>query len=118
MPFIVATIPDGQPPRPAMISPERLYLTADKLSVVKEGDPLAAFLLVGAGCEIDVDTAKRYGLDFSKAEPPAASEVQSEPVAEVVDPPKPEDAPESPPPPSAPSPATSKTPAFKAVPSK
>lgn len=45
----------------------RLYLTADKTRVVEHDDPAAAFLLVGAGCELDMATARRYGLVEAKA---------------------------------------------------
>lgn len=39
-----------------------IYLNADKSAVVEEGDPDAAFLLVGAGSEIDDTEAAKYGL--------------------------------------------------------
>lgn len=44
------------------VSKERLFLTADRERVVPDGDPEAAFLLVGEGCELDLETARRYGL--------------------------------------------------------
>ncbi len=43
------------------VSKERLYLDADG-KVVKDGDPSASTLLVGAGGELDDPTAKRYKL--------------------------------------------------------
>lgn len=43
-------------------SDRALYLNADRTEVVEEGDPEAAFLLVGAGSEIDDADAARYGL--------------------------------------------------------
>lgn len=46
---------------------ERLFLTADKEKVVKEGDPAAAFLFASPGEEIDAEEAKRYGLTSRKA---------------------------------------------------
>lgn len=53
---------------------ERLYLTADKERVVKEGDPAAAFLYATPGKEITAEDAKRYGIKAAakpadKAEP-------------------------------------------------
>lgn len=44
-----------------MISRERLYLTSDG-AVVREGDPRAVTLLVGAGGELADSEAQRYGL--------------------------------------------------------
>jgi hypothetical protein len=41
---------------------EKLYLTADRKSVVREGDPSAAFLLGVPGTVISDATAKRLGL--------------------------------------------------------
>lgn len=46
----------------AYISDRRLWLNRDKSAVVEDGDPAAAFLLVGEGCELDEDTAATYGL--------------------------------------------------------
>lgn len=43
-------------------SDRALYLNADKSEVVEEGSPDAAFLLVGAGSEIDDADAAKYGL--------------------------------------------------------
>jgi hypothetical protein len=37
-------------------------LTANQTEAVEATDPRAAFLLVGAGCEIDIETAARFGL--------------------------------------------------------
>ena len=45
-----------------MLSNKRLYLTADRSRVVEEGNPDAAFLLVGAGCELHDTVARQYGL--------------------------------------------------------
>jgi hypothetical protein len=41
---------------------ERLYLTADRERVVKEGDPDAAFLFSTPGKEISAEDAKRFGI--------------------------------------------------------
>lgn len=42
---------------------ERLYLTADRKTAVREGDKRAAFLLAGKGQEIPKVIAKQYGID-------------------------------------------------------
>jgi hypothetical protein len=57
---------------------ERLYLDADG-NVVKEGDPKAATLLVGAGGQLSDEDARRYGLvqrekPAEDAEQPATDE--------------------------------------------
>lgn len=52
------------------ISNERLWLTADRARVVKEGDPEAAFLLVGKGGTVSDGDAKRYNLKDLEAAPP------------------------------------------------
>ena len=39
-----------------------LCLTADRSTVVPEGDPRARFLLVATGCQIPLEEAERYGL--------------------------------------------------------
>ena len=54
---------------------ERLYLTADKERVVKEGDPDAAFLFVTPGKEISAEDAKRYGI--KEAAKPANKEAEA-----------------------------------------
>lgn len=41
---------------------ERLYLTADRERVVKEGDPAAAFLFATPGKDVSAEDAKRYGI--------------------------------------------------------
>ena len=45
-----------------MVVTERLYLAADKKTVVKEGDKRAAYLLAAKGQEIPNVIAKQYGL--------------------------------------------------------
>lgn len=40
----------------------RLWLTADKERVVEDGDPAAAFLLVGEGGQLSEEDARKYGL--------------------------------------------------------
>lgn len=59
---------------------ERLYLTADKERVVKEGDPGAAFLFATPGKEISAEDAKRYGIASKKAAPKPADK-EAEPPA-------------------------------------
>ena len=49
-----------------MESDRRLYVTADGARVVEEGDPDGAFLLVGAGSEIEPDVAEKHKLRISK----------------------------------------------------
>ncbi len=50
-----------------------LYITADKKTVVEEGDPRAAFLLVGNGGQLPDDEAAQYGLTGSTTEEKAVS---------------------------------------------
>ena len=44
------------------VSRERLWLTADRERVVRDGDPEAAYLLVGRGCPVDEEMQVRYGI--------------------------------------------------------
>lgn len=64
-------------------SDRRLYLTRDD-KVVEEGDPAAAFLLVGEGCELDDATAAQYGLTEAKGKAPAAKAVDAAPENKAV----------------------------------
>jgi hypothetical protein len=107
-----------------MISPRRVYLTSDRQTMVEHGDPRAAFLLVGEGCEIDIVTATRYGLVApdpvppSTADPVAASpepETTTEPETPVSADPEPQSEPEPAPPPK-PAPSPAKPPVFKKAP--
>ncbi len=54
----------------------RLWLTADKESVVEDGDPKAAFLLGNEGTEVPDDEAKRLGV---KAKPAPANKAKQAP---------------------------------------
>jgi hypothetical protein len=54
-----------------MIAKETLYLTADRGTVVKEGDPKAQFLLVREGHELNDTLAEKYGVKGDKS--PAAT---------------------------------------------
>ncbi len=47
-----------------LTSDRRLYVTADRSQVVEEGDPHAAYLLVGVGGQIDSDSVARHGLSW------------------------------------------------------
>lgn len=57
---------------------ERIFLTADKKTAVKEGDSRAAFLLVAPGQEITRATAERYGVssDGMLSEPQQETEAK------------------------------------------
>ena len=57
-----------------MIAKETLYLTADRQTVVKEGDPKAQFLLVREGQELPDSEAEKYGITGKKAEPAKESD--------------------------------------------
>lgn len=68
-------------PSPAMkfrVSPVRLYLTRDRKSVVEEGNPAAAFLLVGAGARISEADVTKYALE-GKIPAPGAPTTPSPP---------------------------------------
>jgi hypothetical protein len=52
---------------------ERLWLTADRERVVKDGDPEAAFLLCGDGGQITRSDAERYGLIDGPGNPTATA---------------------------------------------
>lgn len=54
---------------------ERLYLTADRKKIVKEGDPKAAFLLAAKGQELPDVIARQYGL-LKKKKPAVNKQVQ------------------------------------------
>jgi len=56
---------------PNYVAKERLYLTADRSEVVKEGDPRAATLLAAEGTEIAESEVKRLRLQshFEEAKP-------------------------------------------------
>ncbi len=45
-----------------VIARERLYLTADRKRVVREGDKAAAFLFAAIGASIAVGDARKFGL--------------------------------------------------------
>jgi len=45
-----------------MIMQERLYVTEDRQTAVREGDKRAAFLLIGKGQEVLEVIAKQYGI--------------------------------------------------------
>lgn len=57
---------------PEYVARERLYHTADRSEVVKEGDPKAAFLLVSEGTQLSEGEVKRLKLEGYFEEAPAA----------------------------------------------
>ena len=64
---------------PNIKSDKRYCLTADRSRVVAETDPDADTLLVGAGCEIDANIARRYGIHPDQLE---HAIVKPEPIAD------------------------------------
>jgi len=57
-----------------------LYLTADRLTVVQEGDTRAAFLLVAHGAQLPLADAEQYGLTGEKAKTdPPPNKLKQEP---------------------------------------
>jgi hypothetical protein len=69
------------------IATRRLYLAADGQTVVEEGDPRAATLLVGVGGQLSDADAARYGLLTSpdpepgeKARPAPANKLRKAPA--------------------------------------
>lgn len=72
------------------VSDRRLYLTTDGLTVVEEGDPRAAFLLVAVGGAISDADAEKYGLvpretlNDEAAEEPEMKERKEAPKTKVV----------------------------------
>ena len=57
---------------PMWISDRRIYTTADGSRTVEEGDPDGALLLVGEGCQIPEEIARKYGLIKDESQPDAA----------------------------------------------
>lgn len=80
-----------------IVSDRRLYLTADKETVVEHGDTRAAFLLAGEGSEISMPEAERLGLSVEDGRvvypdaPEAAEEPQDEEPVEESGPDVPEE---------------------------
>lgn len=65
----------------------RMFLTKDRDRAVPEGDPAAAFLLVGTGCQISTEEARQYGLldageeaKAEKASKPRANKLKAGPA--------------------------------------
>lgn len=84
------TINRGQAPR-GMFSDRRLYLSADKATVLEEGDSGAAYLLASEGAEISAADVGRLGLSMVDGRVvQGAVEAEAEPDPVVVD----EDVPE------------------------
>lgn len=55
-----------------------LYVADDGQTVVEEGDPRAAFLLVAAGAQLPIEEAEKYGLT-EKARAAAANKAKTAP---------------------------------------
>lgn len=45
-----------------VVADKRLWLSADRETVIADGDPRAAFLLCSPGDEVTDEDAKRYGI--------------------------------------------------------
>lgn len=58
----MATFRLARESRHQVTAKERLYLTADRSAIVKEGDPKAAFLFAAVGQPISNADAERFGL--------------------------------------------------------
>lgn len=69
----------------AFISDRRLYLNADRSAVVEEGDPAAAYLLVGQGGEVPTAVASKYGLKSPGKQPPDDSPPEPKEPADAED---------------------------------
>lgn len=54
---------------------ERLYLTADRSRLVREGDPKAAFLYAAAGDEIPASAVEKFGLVNGRLQPARAGKL-------------------------------------------
>lgn len=63
-----------------MIMTERLYLTANRKKVVKDGNPKAAFLLAAKGQEMPDVLARQFGLLKKKAETKQVKEVANKQI--------------------------------------
>lgn len=71
----------------SIISDRRLFLAADKQTVVEDGDPEAAYLLAGEGCEIFTDEVQRLGLtvdDDGKVVLPGAAKSKGDKLPESL----------------------------------
>ena len=53
----------------AFTSDRRLWLNADRSAVVEDGDPAAAYLLVGEGGEVPTAVVRQYGLKSPGQQP-------------------------------------------------
>lgn len=72
----------GAKEKPDMwVSERRLFLAADGVTVVEADDPRAAFLLVGAGCEMPLAEARRLGLAESPGRPARSARANRSPAA-------------------------------------
>ena len=57
---------------------EKLWLTADRSRLVKDGDPEAAFLFCIPGRAIPMQEAKQYGLGIKELKPQETKELRPE----------------------------------------
>jgi enoyl-CoA hydratase/carnithine racemase len=64
-----------------VIAAEKLFLTADKSALVREGDLSAAFLYATAGDEIPAEAAERFGLVDGKLPLTEAEQIAAEEAA-------------------------------------
>lgn len=71
------------------IADRRLYVTADRSEVVEEGDPRAAFLLAGEGCQIDSDDVTAHDLGWKDGKIVIGARAAAKAAAKKA--PKPED---------------------------
>lgn len=69
----------------AFISDRRLYLNANRSAVVEEGDPSAAYLLVGEGGEVPTAVASKYGLKSPGKQPADGSAPDAKEPADAED---------------------------------
>lgn len=45
-----------------MVADRRIYLDETETKLVEHGDPAAAYLLVGEGCEVHPNDVKKFGI--------------------------------------------------------
>ena len=83
MTFQVTTMREHEP-QDIWVADRRLWLTADKLEAVEDGDPKSAFLLVAPGQSMSRPLAEELGVI-------PQAKVESEPDEEVKEAPKPDD---------------------------
>lgn len=77
----------GEKPVGALLSDRRLYLTADKETVVEDGDPRAAYLFATEGYELSAGIVEQYGLVSVEGRVvlPGAPKPEAEPEAKATE---------------------------------